>query len=169
MLSARAEAAELEGRAAALTRIPDVTVGVGPKWIDNGITRENGIMLTFSIPLPVYDRGQPGQKRAAAEALSTRAEYRLARDRAEGELRGLHRQVERLTAAAKDYRAQVVAALPDLLRIAESAYRGGESTVLELLDTYRGALESEMTALELEWKAREARIEFDLQTGSPAE
>jgi cobalt-zinc-cadmium efflux system outer membrane protein len=53
-----------------------------------------------------------------------------------------------------------------LLRIAEAAYRGGESSLLELLDAYRGALESETTALELEKRAREACIEYDLLTGS---
>lgn len=166
VLSARAQAADLERRAAALQRIPDVTVGIGPKSVDNGISREHGIMLTLSVPLPLFDRGQAGEARAAAEALGARAEYRLARDRAEGELRGLYRQVERLTAAAKDYRARVLATTPELLRIAEAAYRGGESTILELLDAYRGALESETTALDLEWKARSARIEYDLQTGS---
>ena len=123
-------------------------------------------MLSFSVPLPVYDRGQAGQQRAAAEALSARAAYRLARDRAEGELRGLHRQLERLRAAAIDYRVRAVAAAPELLRIAEATYRGGESSVLELLDAYRGALESENTVLELERKARDAGIEFDLQIGS---
>ncbi len=166
VLLSRAEAAELERRAAALERIPDVTVGVGPKWIDNGISRENGIMVTLSVPLPLFDRGQAGQKRAAAEALGARAEYQLARARAEGELRGLHRQFERLAAAANEYRARTLAATPELLRIAESAYRGGESTILELLDAYRGALESEVTALELESKARAARIEYDFHSGS---
>ena len=166
VLSARAEAAELERRAAALERIPDVTLGVGPKWVDNGMSRENGIMVTLSVPLPVFDRGQAAEKRAAAEAAAARAEYQLARARAEGELRGLQRQVERLTSAAKDYRARVLATTPELLRIAESAYRGGESTILELLDAYRGALESEATAIDLESKARTARIEYDLQGGS---
>jgi cobalt-zinc-cadmium efflux system outer membrane protein len=166
VLSARAEAAELERRAAALEHIPDVTVGLGPKWVDNGMSRENGVMLTLSVPLPVFDRGQAAQKRAAAEAAAARAEYQLARARAEGELRGLQRQIERLTSAAKDYRARVLAMTPELLRIAESAYRGGESSILELLDAYRGALESEATALDLESKVRVARIEYDLQSGS---
>ena len=165
-LSRRAEAADLEGRASALRRIPDLTVGIGPKWTDSFSGNTNAMMLTLSVPLPIFDSGQSGQKRANAEALSARAEFRLARDRAEGELRGLHRQVERLRLAAADYRGRAVTASPELLRIAESAYRGGESSILELLDAYRGTLESELTALELERKAREARIEYDLQTGS---
>lgn len=165
-LARRAEAADLEGRAASRGWVPDVTLGVGPKRIDNGITRENGTVVSLSIPLPVFDRQQAGEKRAAAEALNARGELGFARARAEGDLRGLHRQVERLVAASADYRSRAVGESAELLRIAEAAYQGGESTLLELLDAYRGALEAEMTALDLEWKARQARIDYDLLTGS---
>lgn len=161
-LSRRAEAADLEGRAAKRGGIPDVTVGIGPRFVDNGSSRENGVTLALSVPLPVFDRQQAGQQRAAAEALQARAEYRLARSRAEGELRGLYRQAEGLRTTAADYRSRAVAASPELLRIAEVAYQGGESSLLELLDAYRGALEAETTVLELEKRARDARIEYDL-------
>jgi cobalt-zinc-cadmium efflux system outer membrane protein len=165
-LSRRAEASDLEGRAAQRGGIPDVTVGIGPKYVDNGSTQYNGVALSLSVPLPVFDRQQAGQQRAAAEALQARAEYSLAKRRAEGELRGLHRQAEGLRATAADYRSRAVAASSELLRIAETAYQGGESSLLELLDAYRGALEAETTALDLERRAREARIEYDLLTGS---
>ena len=165
-LSRRAEAADLEGRAARRGGIPEVTVGIGPKYVDNGSTQDNGVALSLSVPLPVFDRQQAGQQRAAAEALQARAEYRLAKHRAEGELRGLSLQAEGLRATAIDYRSRAVAASPELLRIAETAYQGGESSLLELLDAYRGTLETETTALELEKRARDARIEYDLLTGS---
>lgn len=164
--SRRVEAANLDGRAAKLAAIPDVTVGIGPKWVDSGFTRDNGIALSLSIPLPVFDRQQAERQRAAAEATRARAEQRLTHSRAEAELRGLSRQIEALRTLALDYRARAVAASPELLRIAESAYRGGESSLLELLDAYRGALETDTTALELEQRARLARIEYDLLTGS---
>lgn len=170
-LARRAEAADLEGRAAKRGGIPEVTVGIGPKYVDNGSTQDKGVALSLSVPLPVFDRQQAGQQRAAAEALQTRAEYRLARSRAEGELRGLYRQAEGLRVTAADYRSHAVAASPELLRIAETAYQGGESSLLELLDAYRGTLETETTALELEKRARLARIEYDLlanqSLGSP--
>ena len=169
VLSRRAEAADLEGRAAARGWVPDVTLGVGPKRIDNGITQESATVFAVTIPLPVFDRQQAGEKRAVAEALNARGELSFARARAEGDLRGLHRQVERLVAASANYRTRAVGESAELLRIAEAAYQGGESTLLELLDAYRGALEAEMTALDLEWKARQARIDYDLLTGSVIE
>ena len=166
-LGVRATAADLDGRAAARGWIPEVTLGIGAKRGDYGFgPNEKVTSFSAAIPLPVFDRQQPGQQRAAAQAMATRAEYRLARSRAEGQLRGLHRQVTQLVAAAGRYRNEAAAQSGDLVRIADSAYRAGESTVLELLDAYKGALEAEITALDLEWKAREASIELDQLTGS---
>ena len=165
-LARRAEAADFDGRASRRGTIPEVTVGIGPRQVESGGVRDSGVALSLSVPLPVFDRQQAGQQRAAAEAQQARAEYRLEHARIEGELRGLHRQAEALRATAADYRQNTLAATPDLLRIAEAAYRGGESSLLELLDTYRGVLETETTVIELEARAREARIEHDLMTGS---
>jgi len=165
-LGARAAASGLDGRAAARGWIPEVTLGIGTKRGDYGFGQEKLTSFSAAIPLPVFDRQQLGQQRAAAQAMAARAEYRLVRSRAEGQLRGLHRQVIELVAAASRYRNEAAAHSGDLVRIADAAYRAGESTVLELLDAYKGALEAETTALDLEWKAREASIELDQLTGS---
>ena len=168
-LARRAEAADLEARAAARGAIPELTAGVGPKAVESAGVRESGVAFSLSLPLPVFDRQQAGRARAAAEARQVRAEHALLRARAEGELRGRHGQAERLRATAIDYRRDAAAATPELLRVAESAYQGGESSLLELLDAYRGALDAETTVLELEWRARDARIDYDLLAAPPAD
>lgn len=168
-LAARAAAADLDGRAADRGWLPEVTLGVGARRTDLGSTRITAGLISVSVPLPVFDRQQAGAGRAAAQAMGVRAEYRLARARAEGQLRGTRLQALQLIAAAERYRREALAPSAELVRIAESAYRAGEFTVLELLDAYRGALDAEITALELEAKARLARIELDLLTGSHAE
>ena len=165
-LGARAAAADLEGRAAARGWVPEVTLGIGTKRGDYGFGHESLTSFTAAIPLPVFDRQQPGQQRAVAQAMTARAEHRLARSRAEGRLRGLHRQVTQLVDAASHYRREAADQSGDLVRIAGASYRAGETTMLELLDAYKGALEAETTALDLEWKAREASIELDQLTGS---
>lgn len=168
-LGARAAASDLEGRAAARGWMPEVTLGVGTKRGDYGFGHESLTSFSVAIPLPIFDRQQPSGHRAAAQAMGARAEYRLTRSRVEGQLRGLHRQVTQLVAAAEIYRHGAVAPSADLVRIAGASYRAGESNVLELLDAYKGALEVETTALSLEWKAREASIELDQLTGSHTE
>ncbi|MDO8263675.1 MAG: TolC family protein [Gallionella sp.] len=165
-LGARAAAADLEGRAAARGWMPEVTLGVGTKRGDYGFGHESLTSFSAAIPLPVFDRQQSNEHRAVALAMGARAEYRLARSRTEGRLRGLHRQVTQLVTASSRYRREAADQSDNLIRIADFAYRAGESSVLELLDAYKGALEAEITALDLEWKAREACIELDQLTGS---
>jgi cobalt-zinc-cadmium efflux system outer membrane protein len=164
-LAARAEAAKADN-AAAQRNFPELTLGVGGKRVEDGPLRENGNTVMLSFSLPLFDRQQAGDRRSAAQAMAARAELGLARQQAAGELLGLHRQATQLAAAAARYRSSAVAPSAELLRIAESAYRAGESSVLELLDAYKGALEAELTALDLEAKARLARIELDQLTGN---
>ncbi len=164
-LAARVEAAQADN-AAAQRNLPELTLGVGNRRIEDGLVRDSGNTVMLSFSLPLFDRQQAGDRRSAAQAMAARAELGLARQQAEGELLGLHRQATQLQAAAVRYRAEAVAPSAELLRIAESAYRAGESTVLELLDAYKGALEAELTALDLEAKARAARIELDQLTGN---
>ncbi|MHB1429831.1 MAG: TolC family protein [Rhodocyclaceae bacterium] len=164
-LAARAEAAQADN-AAARRNLPELTLGVGGKRVEDGPLRENGNMVMLSFTLPLFDRQQAADRRSAAQMLAARAELGLARQQAEGELLGLHRQATQLAAAAARYRSEAVAPSAELLRIAESAYKAGESGVLELLDAYKGALEAELTALDLEAKARTARIELDQLTGN---
>lgn len=164
-LAARVEAARHDN-AAARRNLPELTVGVGSKRVDDGTARENGKLLMLSFSLPLFDRQQAADKRSAAHAMAAQAELGLARRQAEGDLLGLHRQAAQLVAAATRYRTEAIAPSADLVRIAEVAYRAGESTVLELLDAYKGALDAELTAIDLEWKARDARIELDQLTGN---
>lgn len=164
-LTAKADAANADN-AATRRNFPEVTFGIGGKQVDDGPTRERGLLFSVSIPLPIFDRQQAADRRTASQAMTARAELALARQQAEGELVGRHRQLTQLIAAAERYRRDAVAPSADLVRIAETAYRTGESTVLELLDAYKGALEAEIMALDLEWKAREASIELDQLTGN---
>nr|WP_172955068.1 TolC family protein [Sterolibacterium denitrificans]SMB29000.1 putative Outer membrane efflux protein [Sterolibacterium denitrificans] len=164
-LGARIDAAETDS-AAAQNNLPELTLGFGRKQLQDGPAHGTSNLMMLSLSLPLFDRQQARERQAAAQRQAARAELGLSRQQAEGELLGLHRQLGLLTTAASRYRSEAVAPSAELIRIAESAYRAGESTILELLDAYKGALETELTALDLEWKARSARIELDQLTES---
>jgi len=164
-LSVQALAADADN-AASRRQFPEISLGIGGKEVEDGASRQSGTLLSLSMPLPLFDRRQGDQRRSAARAMAARAEHALALQQTEGELLGLHRQSTQLIQAAGRYRREAVAPSADLLRIAEAAYRAGESNILELLDAYKGAMEAEITALDLEWKARDACIELDQLTGN---
>lgn len=166
-LARRAEAARTD-LDAARRQWPEITLGVGRKLTDDGLQRDTGPQVLLSFELPLFERGQADQQRGAAQALAAQTEGLLAFREAEAELPGLHRQLTALMTTAERYRQEAVHASGALIRIAEIAYRAGESSVLELLDAYQGALEAERTAIDLEWQARSARIDLDQLTGSYA-
>jgi outer membrane protein, heavy metal efflux system len=168
-LIAQAVAFDSERLAAQRAWLPDLTISGGPKRIDEPTRSDNAVVVSASIAIPLFDRGQAAQKRASAEASVVRAEHSLRLERWEAELRGTWLQADELRRAALAFRRDSAGSSRELAQIAEAAYRGGEATLLELLDAYRNELEAETTSLELELAARLARIELDLLSGAAYE
>lgn len=166
-LVAQAEAFERERQAAERAWIPDLTLSVGQKRIEEPAHSDSGAILGVAFSIPLFDRGQASQQRSRARAQSVRADYALSLDTAQAELRGVWRQADELRRAAEEFRRGSLAGTRDLSRIAEAAYRAGETSLLELLDAYRTELDSAITELDLELRARLARIEFDSLSGAP--
>jgi outer membrane protein, heavy metal efflux system len=165
-LAARVQAHESDRRAASRGWIPDVTVGAGVKRIEEPGHSDSGLLLTLSVPIPLFDRGQAAGQRASAQARATQGEYQLALAKAEGEVRGTWRQAKSLREATLRFAKASLPASRELARIAEAAYRGGETRILELLDAYRSRVEAETDALELQMKARRARIDLESNIGA---
>ena len=164
-LAREAEASDLERRAGERGWIPDLTLGVGRKTVDDELGTDSGPMIAAGITVPLFDRGQAEEQRAAADAAIARGEHRLAVAAAAGEIRGLWHEVTALTGAAWERRQRAREQAGRLVALAEIAYRGGEIGILELLDAYRGAHDAELEALETAATARQARIELDRLTG----
>jgi cobalt-zinc-cadmium efflux system outer membrane protein len=74
-------------------------------------------------------------------------------------VRALHR-------AASEYRRDAQEPTEQLTRVAEAAYRAGETGILELVDAYRTAFEVQRRTLDLEMEVRLGRIELDRMVGS---
>jgi cobalt-zinc-cadmium efflux system outer membrane protein len=165
-LDAQSIAYERELTAARRGWIPDVTVEVGRKRVEEMAFRSDGPVVGISVPVPLFDRGNAAAGRAQAQSAMLRAEQALARSAAEAELQGLWRQAMELRRVAAQLRAETQPESRELSRIAETAYRAGEGSLLELLDAYRAELDTELTALDLELRARMARIELDLLSGA---
>ncbi len=164
-LAQEAAAHDLERRAGERGWVPELTLGVGRKVVDDDLGSDSGPMIAAGITIPLFDRGQSEQQRASASGAIARSQHRLALAAAEGEIRGLWREVTVLTSAAWEQHGVARKEAARLVRIAEVAYQGGEIGVLELLDAYRGAHDAELQALEMAAAARQAQVELDRLTG----
>jgi outer membrane protein, heavy metal efflux system len=145
--------------------LPEIALGAGIKQLAQGPFDDSVPLVSAAIVLPLLDRQQPERSRATAQAQLARSQRSLMLARAAGDVRGLWQQANRLSNAARRFREKTVQLSPELIRIAEAAYQGGQTGILELLDAYRSALEAELQALDLEFNARQAHIELDRLTG----
>jgi cobalt-zinc-cadmium efflux system outer membrane protein len=162
----RAEAAtELDFKAASRGRVPGLTVGAGWKGVQYAGMRSDGFVISAIVTLPVIDRGQGPRRRAEAEGQGLRGRVALARQELAGEIFGLRAEADRLHVLAEQFTRDRRRDSEELMRIADTAYRGGELGILELLDAFRGAVDDELQGLELAWMARRARIELERAAG----
>ena len=163
-LDESAEAAELDGRAAARWWLPDVTLGAGVKSVEDEQDRFSGPFLSASIPLPVLDQDQGARFQAEGRERTTRGQKALVVEAARADLRGLWQEASTLHATAIEFRRTALGGA-QLTTSAERAYEAGEMELLALLDAHRSALDAELQALELEMNARRARIDLDRVAG----
>jgi cobalt-zinc-cadmium efflux system outer membrane protein len=169
-------ALDSEGRALALEQkagsrwwIPSPNIGAGYKGVDlPGGGRAHGFVVSLGVPLPIFDRGRSERVGGLARAQSLNARTALSRDRTRGDASALWHELETLVAAAQKLEAQEAPGNEALLRAAESAYRGGEIGIMELLDAYRSASQASLDRLAVSMDARRAEIDLARRTGGSA-
>jgi cobalt-zinc-cadmium efflux system outer membrane protein len=160
----QAEASRLTARAVARSTIPEVTVGLGYKRVDALNGSDSGLMLSASLPLPLFDRKQGARQQTAAEARRAESEYQLMMQKTRANVRALWHKADQLRDNARLFSEQSVAVSYELVHIAESSYHANEIGVLALIDAYHSVLEAEITALQLALEARLVHIELDEMT-----
>ena len=162
-LVAASERFVLEADGARRARLPAPTLSGGLKRADNGVGREQGGVIGFSVTVPLFDSGRRDAARWLAE-----------RDRAEAE-RALMTQTVRAQVAAavevltlrQDAIRAANSATPadELAEIAEISYTEGEAGILELLDAHRTAARARVRAIDMRLAARLAQIALERAVG----
>jgi cobalt-zinc-cadmium efflux system outer membrane protein len=159
-LASRAEAAEFESRRAGRGWIPDVAVTVGQKTVEVAGESEDGLVLGFSVPLPLFDTGSAAKRQLLGEARILRSHYALQLAEREADVRGTWELARSLERTASD-----LPPLTSLGQVASAAYQAGEGSLLELIDAHDAERETALVSLELSQRARMARIELDALVG----
>ncbi len=138
-------------------------VEAGYRFAQVGQATAHGVVLSLSVPLGLWNTDRPVVERLRAEL--ARIDDQMRREQAQA-LR--HREATRARLeAALAALGQVPAAEADgePARLGEIAYRGGEVSLLELLDAYRSDAELTLARLDLSWEARRAALDLDLACG----
>jgi cobalt-zinc-cadmium efflux system outer membrane protein len=161
----RGESAAQLVRAADRGWIPVLGLSAGAMFQDVGTETAFGYTAGVSFSLPVFDRGRAAKARARGEARAAIADARLIETRISAVLRAKHATVVRRIAQSEQLATTQLARIDSLLRAAETAYREGESGVVELLDAYQTARDTRLRDLELRREARLAALDLWLVLG----
>lgn len=157
----RLEQLRLESQAADRMRIPNPVLSGGLKRADVGGRIVSGPVLTVSVGLPVFSKGQAEKGLAEAEAGRVRARRQVIEREIRSEIRAAHAELDRRRSIARTYEAESEPIARELLEIAEIAYAEDEQSLQELLEAYRVVYVARIRALELRSLAKLAEVRFD--------
>ncbi|MBX9590147.1 MAG: TolC family protein [Hyphomonadaceae bacterium] len=150
---------------AQLRPYPDLRVGVG--WRHFNETSDDAMRLSFSLPLPIFDRNIGGIVAAQEARAKVQAEWatnKLAL------ILTLGRAYETLAGAAREIDILRTAALPNARRAAEaieSGYAQGRFTLLEVLDIQNTVTQGSLRELEALMNFHTSVATIEGLTGTP--
>jgi cobalt-zinc-cadmium efflux system outer membrane protein len=144
---------------------PTVEFGAGLKRVDAGTTGY-GYVVGLSVDLPVFDRAQALEAEANAQATLAAARAR-ALDRTLGaELAGARLALRTARAELERFERETEDKLEVLLLAAQSGYREGQRSIVELLDAQRARTEVAEQRLVLLGRAKRAEATLRAATGA---
>jgi cobalt-zinc-cadmium efflux system outer membrane protein len=169
LLSLRAERARSDQASDLALRLrwPDPSVAIGLKQTNEPTVQGFGYAVGLSWPVPLFDRGQGEAARTSAERerLSLMEEALVSRLRNDVPAARIA-LIQRLEALSR-FERESLARLPELARIAETAYTEGDQGIVSLLDANQAALNTKLQALDLKLSAHTARLELERLVGAP--
>jgi cobalt-zinc-cadmium efflux system outer membrane protein len=143
-------------------RWPTPTLGVGALVTTDAYSLS--AYAGLSLDLPLFDRGQGPIARANAEARVAARQREAVIAEVTTELDRAKRLLEARQRALETFERDVVIRLPTLRQMAEDAYRSGQGTILDLLDTLRTLTDTRL--IELDYIESEMLAEVNLLAAS---
>ena len=167
--AARAEVttADAQVRLARSQRIPDVTVNVGARRIDE--TNDMAAVVGLSIPLPLFNNGRASLDQAHAQRDQAEAMRRAAELDAGQAIASAEAEVANAATTAKTTSGPVLAAATESARIARIGYREGKFGQLDLLDAERTLSETRTAAIDALATYHDAKARLERLTAAASE
>jgi len=156
----QAESKLLAKRAARRKWLPELHLSGGFKSTSGGETDQDGYVAGVSVALPLFDRGQAEYQSAQGEQKITEAEAVIVKNEIKQRLVRSYQDVTLLTNEVRDYETVLLHA-ERLEQMAGLSYLEGRLKILELLDAYRGAIDSRLRYFDLALELKLSEIELE--------
>ena len=161
----REQSARQRETAAGRGWVPLPTFTAGAMTTDLGTETGTGYVAALSLSIPIFDRGQGDRARAAADRQLAKAESQWLQRQIPGAVQMAHATLVARIAQAQQVATAQVARLDTILGAAQTAFREGNASVVELLDAHRSARTVRLRALELRHQVARDKRELELAVG----
>lgn len=133
-------------RLARSQRLPDITVGPGIRRLE--ATNDIAAVISFSIPIPVFNSGRAAIDQAMAERSRTEAQRRVTALDVEQAITDAQAEAENAATTARNANGPALTAAYEAARMARIGYREGKFGQLDLLDAERTLAETRLGAID---------------------
>jgi outer membrane protein, heavy metal efflux system len=161
----RGDAATRRIQAAGRAWVPLPSFTAGAMTADLGERTGTGYVVGLALTVPIFDRGQGERAQANAERQAAAADARWLETQIPASVRLAYETLTARVAQAGAFGATQLERLDALLRAAETAFREGNASVVELLDAHRAARDVRLRALELRLEVARAKHDLELALG----
>ncbi|PFH11944.1 cobalt-zinc-cadmium efflux system outer membrane protein [Collimonas sp. PA-H2] len=145
-------------------RIPDVTVSIGGKRVEEN--RQNQMIFGLSVPIPVFDRNQGNLQEALQRADKARDELRGAQLKLDGELRDAYERLKLGRQQVAAFQGEILPAAQNTYEITSKGFELGKFSFLEVLDAQRVLFQAKSQALRALAETHRAATEIERVAGA---
>lgn len=133
---------------------------------DPGGPRYSGPIFAAGWTVPLFDRDQAGRAQAEQRQAASAARLEVARARVTALVEGGAAAYRALVAASRDA-GQVATDADRVIAAATAAFRAGEASLTDLLDSLRSATGARLGEIDLRGQAMESHRELEAALGRP--
>ena len=162
--SAGAALASARERTARAARVPDLTLSVGLRRLQEA--PGTGFVAAVELPLPIWNRGAGNVSATQREYEASLAEKQATTQRLEVELANANDRLRAAAAAYDSLRLRVRPARQELLVELLRAYRAGRLNYLDLIAEQRLLLETDLALVDAQADLWRSRVRLELLAGA---
>lgn len=161
----RIDASQRRMRAADRGWIPVPALTAGAITTDLGDRTATGYVAGLLVTIPLFDHGQAEHAQAAADRQLAEADARWIATQVPAQIRAAYATLAARTEQAGSVAASQLDRLDAMIATAETAFREGDASLVELLDAHRAARDVRLRALALRHAVALARLDLELALG----
>ena len=149
--------------------VPDVRVGAGYRQSWETGANDGAMLVTASVPLPLFDRNQGEISRARFGVQKAHADRNAAQVRLQTQLTEAHQQLSSAYEESRSLQDEILPTARKAYAAAERSFKEGKSNYLDMLDAQRTLVDAQSKHVEALAEYHQARAQVESLVGQSIE